>query len=61
MSICFDVINTPSYRDVWIRTPSGVLTADEVCDVRSCPLILTGMVPLYLGGIFSVDLMTVML
>ena len=62
----FDVINTINYMDVWVKSLFCVLIADEVCyrvkwSLESCPLILSGMASLFLGGIFSVDLITTIL
>ena len=49
--------------DAWIRSPVDVLIADEVSPwaFKLCYLIVTGMMPLCLGGIFKGDFTNAML
>ena len=48
--------------DVWIKSPVDVLITDEVYlwAFELCPLMVTGMMPLCLGGMFKKDFTTAM-
>ena len=49
--------------DVWIKSHVDVLITDEDATgtFKLCPLMVTGMMPLCLGGIFKGDFTTVVL